>query len=49
MFVDEARIHVKSGDGGQGCESYYRDRYMRYPRPDGGNGGKGGDVIFEAS
>ncbi|MBI5150680.1 MAG: GTPase ObgE [Candidatus Omnitrophica bacterium] len=48
IFVDEVRIHVKSGDGGQGCESYYRDRYMRYPRPDGGNGGKGGDVIVMA-
>ena len=47
-FVDEARIRVKSGDGGQGCESFYRDRWMRYPRPDGGNGGKGGDVIVIA-
>src|SRR3989344_5315446 len=44
-FVDEARIHVKSGDGGQGCESYYRDRWMRYPRPDGGNGGRGGNEV----
>lgn len=48
MFVDEARIYVKSGDGGQGCESYYRDRYMRYPRPDGGNGGRGGNVVVLA-
>jgi GTP-binding protein len=47
-FVDEARIRVKSGDGGQGCESFYRDRWMRYPRPDGGNGGPGGDVIVTA-
>ncbi len=47
-FVDQARIRVKSGDGGQGCESFYRDRWMRYPRPDGGNGGKGGDVIVIA-
>lgn len=47
-FVDEVRIHVKSGDGGQGCESYYRDRWMRYPRPDGGNGGRGGDVVVMA-
>ena len=47
-FVDEARIRVKSGDGGQGCESFYRDRWMRYPRPDGGNGGPGGDVIVIA-
>lgn len=48
MFVDEARITVKAGDGGQGCESFYRDKYMKYPRPNGGDGGKGGDVIFVA-
>lgn len=47
-FVDQARIRVKSGDGGQGCESFYRDRWMRYPRPDGGNGGRGGDVVVTA-
>lgn len=47
-FVDQARIEVKAGDGGKGCESHYRDKYMRYPRPDGGDGGKGGDVIFIA-
>ncbi len=48
MFIDEARTYVKAGDGGQGCESYYRDRYMRYPRPDGGNGGRGGNVVVIA-
>ncbi|MFA5259631.1 MAG: GTPase ObgE [Candidatus Omnitrophota bacterium] len=47
-FVDEARIFVNAGNGGKGCESFYRDLYMRYPRPDGGDGGKGGDVVFEA-
>ena len=46
IFVDEARIFVKAGDGGKGCESFYSDRMTRYPRPDGGDGGKGGDVIF---
>jgi len=49
IFVDEARIFVQGGDGGKGCESFYRDRYMRYPRPDGGDGGKGGDVVVQAS
>ena len=49
MFVDEARIFIKAGDGGKGCESFYRDKYTRYPRPDGGDGGRGGDVIFVAS
>ncbi len=47
-FVDEARVMVKAGDGGKGCESHYRDKYMRHPIPDGGDGGKGGDVIFVA-
>lgn len=49
IFVDEARIFVKAGDGGQGCESFYRDKHMRHPRPDGGDGGRGGDVIFIAN
>lgn len=49
MFVDEARIFIKAGDGGKGCESYYQDKYTRYPRPDGGDGGRGGDIIFTAS
>ena len=47
-FVDEARIFVKAGDGGKGCESFYQDRWLRYPKPDGGDGGKGGDIIFVA-
>ncbi|NLE65769.1 MAG: GTPase ObgE [Elusimicrobia bacterium] len=47
-FVDTARIQVKAGGGGKGCESHYRDLWMRYPRADGGNGGDGGSVIFVA-
>lgn len=47
-FVDEARIFVKAGNGGKGCESFYQDKFTRYPRPDGGDGGKGGDVTFQA-
>jgi len=49
IFVDEARVFVQAGDGGQGCESFYRDKYMRYPKPDGGDGGKGGNVVVQAS
>ncbi len=49
MFVDEARILIKAGEGGKGCESYYQDKYTRYPRPDGGDGGRGGDIVFVAS
>ncbi len=48
MFIDEARIYVKAGDGGDGCNSLYRDRVNRIGTPDGGPGGDGGDVIFEA-
>jgi len=48
IFIDEARISVNAGDGGQGCESFYRSKHMRHPKPDGGDGGKGGDVIVVA-
>lgn len=48
MFIDEAKIYVKAGSGGDGCRSFYRDKYCRRGRPDGGEGGDGGDVIFEA-
>ena len=47
-FVDEARIYLKAGDGGKGCESFYRDKYMRYSRPDGGDGGHGASIVFMA-
>ncbi len=47
-FVDEARIHVKAGDGGNGCISFRRERFIPRGGPDGGNGGKGGDVILQA-
>ncbi len=47
-FVDEARIFVKAGGGGKGCESFYSDKFTRYPRPDGGDGGKGGDIAIVA-
>ena len=46
MFIDEAKIYVKAGSGGDGCQSMYRDRRNRVGRPDGGPGGDGGDVIF---
>ena len=48
MFIDEAKVYVKAGSGGDGCQSLYRDRWNRIGRPDGGPGGGGGDVIFEA-
>ncbi len=48
IFVDEARIFLKAGSGGKGCESFYSDKFSRHPRPDGGDGGGGGDVVFVA-
>jgi GTP-binding protein len=48
MFVDEAVIHVKAGDGGAGCVSFRREKYIPKGGPDGGDGGDGGDVAFLA-
>ena len=49
MFVDEANIHVKAGDGGNGCVSFRREKYVPKGGPDGGDGGNGGSVILEAA
>ena len=48
MFIDIAKIHVKAGDGGNGAVTFHREKYVANGGPDGGDGGKGGDVIFVA-
>lgn len=48
MFVDRVKIHIKGGNGGNGAVSFYRAKYVTNGGPDGGDGGKGGDVVFIA-
>jgi len=48
MFVDKVKIRIKAGDGGNGCVSFRREKYVDRGGPDGGNGGKGGDVVIVA-
>ncbi len=46
MFIDKVKIYIKAGNGGNGCTSFYTEKYVANGGPDGGDGGKGGDVIF---
>ncbi|MCM8780911.1 MAG: GTPase ObgE [Candidatus Omnitrophica bacterium] len=48
MFIDRVKIYVKAGNGGNGCQSFYQDRFTRHKIPDGGDGGRGGDIILQA-
>ena len=47
-FLDQAKVYLSSGAGGPGAVAFRRDKFVEYGGPDGGNGGKGGDIIFEA-
>jgi GTP-binding protein len=47
-FLDEAKVYIRSGDGGNGCVSFRREKFIEYGGPNGGDGGKGGDVVAEA-
>ena len=46
-FLDQAKVYIRSGDGGGGCVSFRREKYIEFGGPDGGDGGKGGDVWVE--
>ena len=47
-FVDRAKIVIKSGDGGDGCSSFHREKFVQRGGPDGGDGGNGGNVVLYA-
>lgn len=47
MFIDKAKIYIKAGNGGNGCTSFYTEKYVPDGGPDGGDGGRGGDIVFE--
>ncbi|MBQ0013533.1 MAG: GTPase ObgE [Proteobacteria bacterium] len=47
-FLDKAKIHIKAGDGGNGAASFRREKYIEFGGPNGGDGGRGGDVVFVA-
>lgn len=47
-FVDEVKIYIKAGDGGNGCSSFRREKYIPFGGPNGGNGGRGGSIIIKA-
>jgi GTP-binding protein len=48
-FLDQCKIYLKSGDGGRGAMSFRREKFIEFGGPDGGNGGRGGDIVFEAA
>jgi GTP-binding protein len=48
-FLDEAKVYVRSGDGGNGCVAFRREKFIEFGGPSGGNGGRGGDVVIEVA
>ena len=47
MFIDNVTIHIKAGDGGNGCVAFHREKYVAEGGPSGGDGGNGGNIIFK--
>lgn len=48
MFVDIAKINIKAGNGGNGAVAFHREKYVAAGGPDGGDGGRGGNIVFQA-
>ena len=48
-FLDQVKIYIKAGDGGSGSPSFRREKFIEFGGPDGGDGGKGGDVVVRAT
>ncbi len=48
-FLDQAKIYLRSGDGGAGCAAFRREKFIEFGGPSGGNGGRGGDIVFEVA
>ncbi len=48
QFIDEVKIHIKAGNGGNGSKSFRREKFIQFGGPDGGDGGMGGSIFFEA-
>src|ERR1700760_1577118 len=48
-FLDEAKVYIRSGDGGNGCVAFRREKFIEFGGPSGGNGGRGGDVVIEVA
>ena len=47
MFIDKVEIHIKAGNGGNGCVAFHREKYVAEGGPSGGDGGRGGDIVFK--
>ena len=47
QFIDQTRIVIKAGNGGDGCSAFHREKYVAAGGPDGGDGGRGGSIVFQ--
>ena len=47
MFIDKVKVYCKAGNGGNGCVSFHREKYVSHGGPDGGDGGRGGNIVLK--